>query len=549
MRAAAAGQSPARRVTPGARPQELAADVVVIGAGFGGCAAALAAARHGLRVVMTEETDWIGGQLTAQAVPLDENAWIESAGGTRSYQALRAGVRGYYARHFPLTAEARANPRLNPGNGSVSRLCHEPRVGLAVLEGLLAPFVASGRVRVLLRHRARHAAVAGDRVEAVSASSLESGREIVLRAPYFVDATELGDLLPLTGTEYVTGAEARRDTGEPHAADERNPRNQQAFTCCFAMDYLHGEDHVLDEPHEYRFWREHVPRLTPPWPGRLLSLVYSQPRTRKPFDMGFDPSRSTGLFAYRRIIDRANFAPGTYAGDITLVNWPQNDYMLGNLIDVSAAEASRHVERAKQLSLSLLYWLQTECPRPDGGAGWKGLRLRPDVVGTEDGLAKYPYVRESRRIRAEFTVKEQHVATDIRMRMAGVSRPEEASSEAFDDTVGIGSYAIDLHPSSGGDNYIDFPALPFQIPLGSLIPVCVENVLPACKNIGTTHITNGCYRLHPVEWNIGEAVGLLVAFCLERKETPRGVRAKAGVLAEFQQRLRADGVPLDWDRR
>ena len=549
MRAAAAGQSPARRVTPAARPQELDADVVVIGAGFGGCAAALAAARHGLRVVMTEETDWIGGQLTAQAVPLDENAWIESAGGTRSYQALRAGVRGYYARHFPLTAEARANPRLNPGNGSVSRLCHEPRVGLAVLEGLLAPFVASGRVRVLLRHRARHAAVAGDRVEAVSASSLESGREIVLRAPYFVDATELGDLLPLTGTEYVTGAEARRDTGEPHAADERNPRNQQAFTCCFAMDYLHGEDHVLDEPHEYRFWREHVPRLTPPWPGRLLSLVYSQPRTRKPFDMGFDPSRSTGLFAYRRIIDRANFAPGTYAGDITLVNWPQNDYMLGNLIDVSAAEASRHVERAKQLSLSLLYWLQTECPRPDGGAGWKGLRLRPDVAGTEDGLAKYPYVRESRRIRAEFTVKEQHVATDIRMRMAGVSRPEEASSEAFDDTVGIGSYAIDLHPSSGGDNYIDFPALPFQIPLGSLLPVRVENLLPACKNIGTTHITNGCYRLHPVEWNIGEAVGLLVAFCLERKETPRGVRAKAGVLAEFQQRLRADGVPLDWDRR
>jgi NADPH-dependent 2,4-dienoyl-CoA reductase/sulfur reductase-like enzyme len=84
MRAAAAGQSPTRRVMPAARPRELDADVVVIGAGFGGCAAALAAARHGLRVVMTEETDWIGGQLTAQAVPLDENAWIESTGGTRS---------------------------------------------------------------------------------------------------------------------------------------------------------------------------------------------------------------------------------------------------------------------------------------------------------------------------------------------------------------------------------------------------------------------------------------------------------------------------------
>ena len=74
----------------------------------------------------------------------------------------------------------------------------------------------------------------------------------------------------------------------------------------------------------------------------------------------------------------------------------------------------KHLERAKQLSLSLLYWLQTEAPRPDGGAGWKGLRLRPDIVGTEDGLAKYPYIRESRRIRAEFTVLEQHVGTDAR---------------------------------------------------------------------------------------------------------------------------------------
>ena len=44
-----------------------------------------------------------------------------------------------------------------------------------------------------------------------------------------------------------------------------------------------------------------------------------------------------------------------------------------------------------------------------------------------------------------------------------------------------------------------------QIPLGTLIPRQMENLLPECKNIGVTHITNGCYRLHPVEWNVGEA--------------------------------------------
>jgi hypothetical protein len=537
------GRAPRVRVLA-SRPRELRADVVIIGGGFGGCAAALAAGRQGLRVIVTEETDWIGGQLTAQAVPLDENAWIESAGGTRSYQQLRHNVRAYYARNFPLTDEARANPRLNPGNGSVSRLCHEPRVGLAALEELLAPQVAAGRVWVLLRHHPVDAQVTGDRVEAVRVRSWESGEDVVLRAPYFIDATELGDLLPLTGTEFVTGAESQRETGEPHAPAEAAPDNHQSFTCCFAMDYLHGEDHVIDRPREYDFWREHVPALTPPWPGRLLSLVYSNPRTLEPFNMGFDPANGTGLFRYRRIIDRTNFAPGTYAGDITLVNWPQNDYMLGNLVGVSHLEAAVHIARAKGLSLSLLYWLQTECPRPDGGVGWKGLRLRPDIVGTEDGLAKFPYVRESRRIRAEFTVLEQHVATHARVKLAGVSTPDQVRAEVFPDSVGIGSYAIDLHPSSGGVNYIDFDARPFQIPLGALVPQRVENLLPACKNLGVTHITNGCYRLHPVEWNIGESAGELVAFCLAVKESPRGVRARR--LADFQSRLVAAGIPLAW---
>jgi FAD dependent oxidoreductase len=531
-----------------ARPREIRADLVIAGGGFGGCAAALAAARTGLRVVMTEQTDWVGGQLTAQAVPLDENAWIESTGGTGSYRQLRRRIRDYYARNYPLTAAARANPRLNPGNGTVSRLCHEPRVGLAALEEMLAPHVAARRLDILFGHVIVDAAMSGDRVTAVRVRSLTTGLDTVLVAPVFVDATELGDLLPLTRTEYVTGAESSRVTGEPRAGREAQPANQQAFTCCFAMDYIAGEDHTIDKPREYDFWKEHVPALTPAWPGKLLSLVYTQPRTLQPFNMGFDPVKSDGLFRYRRILDRTNFEAGAFAGDMTLVNWPQNDYMPGTLIDVPAPEAERHIARAKQLSLSLLYWLQTSCPRPDGGLGWKGLRLRPDVVGTEDGLAKYPYVRESRRISAEFTVLETHVATDARMKLTGATTGDAVNAENFPDSVGIGSYAIDLHPTSGGDNYIDFDAKPFQIPLGALIPQRVENLLPACKNIGTTHLTNGCYRLHPVEWNIGEAAGLLAAFCAEKKEPPRAVRNRPALLKEFQQRLTAQDVLIAWPR-
>lgn len=528
--------------------KERSTDLVIIGGGLGGCAAALTAARRGQRVILTEETDWIGGQLTSQAVPPDENPLVETTGSTRSYRELRQRIRAYYSRNFALSEKARVHPALNPGNGGVSKLCHEPRVALAALEELMAPFVATRQIEILRRHQATAANIDRDRVTAVQVRSLESGREIILRAPLFVDATETGELLPLTKTEYVSGTEARRDTGEPHAPVVADPQNHQAFTCCFAVDYLANEDHRIDRPTEYAFWRDHVPPLTPPWSGRLLSLTYSQPRTLKPFNMGFDPGKATGLFHYRRLIDRSNFAPGTYAGDVTLVNWPQNDYMLGNLFDVPPEEAARHLARAKELSLSWLYWLQTACPRPDGGTGWPGLRLRPDIVGTADGLAKYPYIRESRRIRADFTVTELHVGTEARMQSTGASS-DLVTAAPFFDSVGIGSYNIDLHPSSRGDNYIDFLARPFQIPLGALIPQRVENLLPACKNIGTTHLTNGCYRLHPVEWNIGEAVGALAAFCTSRQRLPREIRKNPALLAEFQASLAGDGVPLAWEKK
>ncbi|MBW3636168.1 MAG: FAD-dependent oxidoreductase, partial [Armatimonadetes bacterium] len=238
---------------------------------------------------------------------------------------------------------------------------------------------------------------------------------------------------------------------------------------------------------------------------------------------------------YRQILRPEHFQEG-FAPSLTLVNWPQIDYWLGPIVDVSPEEAQKHLEGARQLSFSFIYWMQTEAPRHDGGEGYPEIRLRPDVTGTLDGMAKYPYIRESRRILAEFTVAEQHVSSDL--------RPDGA--QKFEDSVGVGCYRIDLHPTTALKNYLDVGSQPFQIPLGALIPQRVENLLPACKNLGVTHITNGCYRLHPVEWNIGEAAGVLAAFCLDEKLAPRAVRNSPEKLREFQKRLESDGVELDW---
>ncbi len=528
------------------------ADLVIVGGGLGGCAAALAALRGGLSVVLTEETDWLGGQLTQQAVPPDEHGWIESHGCTRTYRALRDGIRDYYRRHYPLTDAAREVVNLNPGNGSVSRLCHEPRAALAVLESMLAAARGAQRLTVLLEHQAVSAETTGDTVRQVRVRNLRTGHELDLEAPWFIDATELGDLLPLTGTEFVTGSESSLETHELHAREEADPANQQAFTACFAVDHLEGENHLIDRPDEYDFWRKFVPQMQPSWPGRLLDLTYTHPSSLKPKELGFSPLGESkpgtlNLWRYRRIADRNNFVQGTYASDISLINWPQNDYFLGNLVGVEPAERNRHIDRGKQLSLSLLYWLQTDAPRPDGGTGWPGLRLRRDIVGTDDGLAKFPYIRESRRIQAVFTVLEEHCGRENRSLVTGKNGSEIKSADFF-DTIGVGYYHIDLHPSSGGDNYIDFSSLPFQIPLGALLPRRIRNLLPACKNLGTTHITNGCYRLHPVEWNIGESAGALVAFCRQQKTWPHAVRENKATLAEFQKSLQQQGIELHWQR-
>lgn len=523
--------------------KEIAADFVVIGGGLGGCAAALAAARNGLNVIMTEETGWIGGQITQQAVPPDENKWIETFGGTRSYQKFRTGIRDFYRRNYPLTDKSLTDMYFNPGNCWVSRIGCEPRVALAVLYEMLAPYIGNGQMQILLNHKAVSAATNHDRVESVRVLDLVSGNEVILHAPFFADATEQGDLLPLTKTEYVVGAESRKETTEPDAKETAQPNNLQGFTCCFAMDYLPGENHNIDRPRDYSFWHDFI-MTTNSTQRDYRFLSFDENDSKK---IGFDPDARKGFWTYRRIADRDLFRPGFYRGDLTIVNWPQNDYSFGLICDVSEAEAKKHLDRAKQLSLSLLYWLQTEAPRSDGGTGWKGLRLRADIVGTEDGLAKYPYIREGRRIKAEFSVLEQHVSTTLRMKETGLSK-DEVRAMPFADTVGIGSYRMDLHITTTGDHGRFGSTLPFQIPLGALIPQRVENLLPACKNLGVTHLTNGCYRLHPIEWNIGEATGLLAAFCVAQKKSPREVRNKKELLADFQKLLGNDGVRLEWPK-
>jgi hypothetical protein len=515
-------------------------DVAIVGGGLGGVSAALAALRLGRRVVLVEALQWLGGQLTAQGVPPDEYPWIESLHASQSYAQLRHAIRAHYRAHLPLTAEAGRALCLNPGQGNVSTLCHEPWVAAKAIDALLAPWEAEGQLLVLRGHRVVRAETRGDSVAALHLRETTRGDEAVLQAAIFIDATETGELLDIAGVEHVFGAEAQADTQEPHALALADPFDQQAVTWCFAMEHHPGEHHVIDKPEGYDRFRtlqlDCWPNAQYSW--TLSDFVTHQPRTRPLFAGDTDTPGLYDLWHARRIAWRGHFQPGTYASDITLANWPQMDYWEKPLIGVSEAEEQHALQQARLFSLGFFYWMQTEAPRHDGGVGYPGLRLRGDVLGTRDGLAQQVYWREGRRIRAEFTVLEQHIGVAARGGLSG--------AETFHDSVGIGAYRIDLHPSTRGRNTVDIDSYPFQIPLGALLPQRVDNLLPACKNIGTTRITNGAYREHATEWSIGEAAGSLAAFALQRAEPPRAVRARPELLQDFQALLRAQGVLLAW---
>lgn len=503
---------------------------VVAGGSLGGILAAYALANEGIHTALIESTDWIGGQLTSQGVPSDEHDFIEKTGATKTYREFREKIRAYYRNHPDIIDALKTKTIFNPGNGWVSKNAADPRVSLEILNDLIRPFVQNKTLDVYLE-----ATVTGAFKENHTVKHLlirQQDKDILFEADYFLDATDTGELLPITETAYVTGAESFEETQEPHAPLKKNPYDMQPITWIAAMGFNPNNEVILEKPALYDYFKSYIM----PFGESVLSWYAAglEQGSKRGFSLFAEgPYKNTpAMFTYRQVIEKNHFK-STVPFSVTLINWPQNDYFFGNIFEDSNAEYHKYA--AKQLTLSLIYWLQTEARRDDGGFGYKEICLVPEVLGTEDGLAKAPYIRESRRIKALYTIKEQ----DINKRYA-------KHAPHFRDRIGVGHYHIDLHMTTKTKTYFFDETYPFQIPLGALIPIETKNLIAACKNIGTTHVTNGCYRLHPVEWNIGESAGYLVAFCLKYNVTPKMVYESDILLKQYQERLIQKGILIEW---
>lgn len=519
-------------------------DVAVIGGSLGGVNAAISAAKENKKVYLCEECDWVGGQLTSQMVPPDEHRWIEAYGGTKRYLDFRQEIRNYYAAlpEFDLEAAKKAWAEdfkdevapegcFSPGNAWVSRIPHEPAVAVKILEDMMAEYINDGRIVLDYWTVATDSVVEDDVIKAVTVKNLKTGEEKVIEAEYFLDATDCGDLLPVVGAEYRTGAESKAETGEPDAEEVADPADMQAITWTAAIELV-PEDQEWEavKPEKYDYYASlEVPHVGVKQFGWYTNKLQG-PGTRMlgMFD-GDGTDGCRGLWNYRRIIDTPNFKD--HRNEVMLLNWPQNDYYLGNVIDDPDKE--KHLQESRELTLCMIYWLQTEAERPDGGKGYR-VRLRPDIAGTEDGLAKMAYIRECRRIVAKRTICEHEIVRDY------AEKPM-----VVEDSVGVGHYSMDLHMTTKSNNHFMAKTYPFEIPLSAMIPVRLKNLLPACKNLGCTHLTGGCYRLHPVEWNTGEVAGYIASYCMDKQITPEELLNNE--LTQFQSFIQERGVQLHWD--
>jgi FAD dependent oxidoreductase len=602
-------------------------DLLIVGSGIAGVASAYEALKAGRVVCLTDITDWVGGQITSEGVSaLDEEPDLShELDFPKGYLEFRQRIAEHYG-------------TLNPGRCWVSEVCFFPQDGNHILLSMLqeAAKVGKGTLRWFpntvikslkitamkgqksaqviqealgIEHKTTQSALPINTypfsktfIDSYSEhDSAQFYKTIVHFLPstsekwFIIEASETGELLALADVPYRIGIDRRTYQNPSASSETANPYCTQGFTYSFAIEATVAPQHYSIPPFYYRYagyysyGKKH-----------LANLPY--------------------LFSYRRIWSANRKTPEIVItpGDISLQNWTWgNDYRPGTrrdnliytrqqLLETGQLKPSNwngglrisSLFQAEQLAQGYFYWLVSGVTDSRLGAGVKHAepRLRylkglNSPMGTVNGLSKYPYIREGRRLIGRpsqgypqgFSIDEIDISRqdfeqpfyqqsltprayqDLKrsLKQSGKTRIQRTQSTRYLDSVGIGHYPIDIHPCmalspperSGnyeysGETQARSDTSPFQIPLRSMIPQRINNLLVTGKNIATSHISAAAYRTQPFEWSVGSAAGTTAAFALEKNIWPyqlvETVPLDNPSMRALQLRLRANGNPIDF---
>lgn len=487
-------------------------DVVVAGAGTGGCGAAIQAARMGCSVLLLEETDWVGGQMCAAAVTsMDEGVTLVRERGL--YRELCGQIAAHY-QPLGLTYETAYWFR---------HVCVEPHVGRRILLSFLADAKGKGRLDLVLRARVTGVRKSGDAVTGVEIAGADGVRRSI-GSRILVDATEYGDVIPLAGARYRVG-NCLSDAVDPKR------RVQDNTWCAVVRRYPAAVPPAL--------------LITRPPPGYTeavhKSFVKSLVDGAGIHSVTNHPWNFETFIGYRGMPDSAR--PGD-APPVTRTHLNfNNDYpnTVGDIENPAQRQATLRDMRLK--TLHLLYYIQNTLGKKDWAVAedegydtpynraeidaW--LAERPDLAPYRPIFLQLPvmaYVRESRRIVGLHTLTAHEI--------------ERAPGKPvrFATCVALGDYGVDLHGSkrpSDMEPDLDRPADipderfgsrgigPFAIPFECFIPERVDGFLPAEKNLSQSRLASGATRLQPHTLLMGQAVGAIAALSVRGRVQPRAL--------------------------
>ncbi|MBW4647192.1 MAG: FAD-dependent oxidoreductase [Kastovskya adunca ATA6-11-RM4] len=525
---------------------QLSYPILVVGSSTASYTATLGALRTDPQVVvcLVIPQQVLGGQFTAQALPAsDDGDQLKSPNGeaysiSKTHRSFRNLQRSLQAVSGQVVK--------NPGGGWVSPLCTTPVTSARALNEAIAPYITQKRLIIIPFAEPMQVITTTSgqrrRVTGVVFRDTQNGANFTVSGQVVIEATDLGDLLELGNIESRVGQEARSETGEPLLPEVALPRCQQSITYCVLLERTApGRGVSIGKPIGYGEQPWLLPTdFTGKFWTRKSNLVWE----------ARDFFHSYGIFSYRRLQRVSLRESNVSVGDVTVLNWSTsprgpsgkegsfyigNDYRNGIIVGVSREERQATLKRARDRSRAYAHFLQVS----EG----KDLKPRGDLTWTSDGIALEPYIREARRGVALSTIRHQDVAKAF--------FPGQARARTFDDSVGIGQYHyLDIH---GNDEpgQVSLPgdyvlALPFSISMGALVPINTDGLILSSKSLGTTHITNGAYRMHPVEWAIGEAGGALAAMAIRENVEARDIVLNEPRKRKLQGLLARNGVPLIW---
>ena len=421
---------------------------------------------------------------------------------------------------------------------------------------------------------------------------------------FVIDSTETGEIIALADVPYRVGIDPRSHLNPSSPVTTNDAYCTQGFTYTFAMEQTQ-EAQPQQKPTFYDrylpyYGSDPKPNLanfdTIFTYRRILSAEAESPK-KNAFGVS---AMKAGDISMQNWVWGNDYRAGTDQDNLI---YSKEQLQRSGQLEPNGWMGGLRTETLKsgeEIALGFYYWLVAGTTDSQQKTNWKkpfpNHRLLTGLdspMGTLHGLSKYPYIRESRRIigrpsygypegfsMSEIDVSQVDFSTELYRKnlseqtyrdlwkaLAGLETtsairnntdpnqiPRRTRSTIYPDAIGIAQYYLDFHPclseypvekagntERAGVRNGHGAAFPGQIPLRSLIPQKIDNLLVSGKNIAYSYIVAAGYRVHSYEWSVGAAAATTATFALSEGILPyqlvESLPRVSPQLSQLQQKL------------